>query len=53
VNAALAAQKPEGYWLKGDEIDAGEFTKHMNAMAMYVEGARQGGGAFAKQRGQD
>jgi PelA/Pel-15E family pectate lyase len=53
VNAALAAQKPEGYWLKGDEIDAGEFTKHMNAMAMYVEGARKGGAAFAKQRGQD
>ncbi len=50
VNSALKAQQPEGYWLKDDEIDAGEFTKHMNAMAYYVEAAKKGGEVFAKLR---
>jgi hypothetical protein len=50
VNSALKAQQPEGYWLKDDEIDAGEFTKHLNAMAYYVEAAKKGGGIFAKLR---
>ena len=45
---ALKSQTAEGYWLKGDEIDAGEFVRHFNAMAAYVEGANKGGEAFAK-----
>jgi hypothetical protein len=48
VNSALKAQQPEGYWLKDDEIDAGEFTKHVNAMAYYVEAAKKGGEVFSK-----
>lgn len=44
----IKLQQPDGYWLKGDEIDAGEFVKHMQAMAFYVEGAKKGGEAFAK-----
>lgn len=49
---ALSQQTPEGYWMKGDEIDAGEFVKHMNAMAYYVEAAKKGGEAFTKLRAQ-
>lgn len=45
---ALKAQQAEGYWLKGDKIDAGEFIRHMNAMATFVEGARKGGEQFLK-----
>ena len=47
---ALKSQTKEGIWMKGDEIDAGEFVKHMNAMAYYVEGANKGGEAFTKLR---
>ncbi|MEN3943681.1 pectate lyase [Prosthecobacter sp. SYSU 5D2] len=47
---ALKSQTADGIWMKGDEIDAGEFVKHMNAMAYYVEGASKGGDAFAKLR---
>ncbi len=50
VTAAIKAQQPDGYWVKGDEIDAGEFSKHLMAMAYYVEAAKKGGEAFAKQR---
>jgi PelA/Pel-15E family pectate lyase len=50
VNTALKTQQPEGYWLKSDDIDAGEFTKSMNAMAYYVEAAKKGGEVFAKLR---
>ncbi|MCW0217405.1 MAG: hypothetical protein OJI67_03685 [Prosthecobacter sp.] len=50
VNVALSSQQPEGYWLKGDEIDAGEFVRHVQAMTIYVEGAKKGGAAFAKLR---
>lgn len=53
VNAALAAQNPDGIWIKSDDIDAGEFTKHMNAMAMYVDAARKGGVIFSRQRAQN
>lgn len=49
---ALKAQQAEGFWIKDDEIDAGEFSRHMNAMAAYVEGARYGGEAFAKWKSQ-
>lgn len=45
---AVKFQTPEGYWLKGDEIDAGEFSKNMQAMSVYVEGAAKGGEVFAK-----
>jgi len=50
VKVALSSQQPEGYWLKGDEIDAGEFVRHVQAMTIYVEGAKKGGAAFAKLR---
>jgi len=50
VNAALKSQNTDGIWVKGDEIDAGEFTKHMNAMAYYVEAAKKGGAEFTKLR---
>lgn len=45
---ALKTQSPEGHWLKGDEIEAADFVKHMQAMSLYVEGARKGGEAFEK-----
>jgi len=47
--AASKAQKAadsldrEGRWLKGDEIDAGEFVKNMNAMTTYVEARKKSG----------
>jgi hypothetical protein len=50
VNVALSSQQPEGYWLKDDEIDAGEFVRHVQAMTIYLEGAKKGGAAFAKLR---
>ncbi len=50
VTTALTMQQPDGYWLKGDEIDAGEFSKHLMAMANYVEAAKKGGETFARQR---
>ncbi|HYF36631.1 MAG TPA: pectate lyase [Prosthecobacter sp.] len=50
VNIALKEQQPEGYWLSGDTIDAGDMVKHLNAMITYVEGARKGGETFAKLR---
>ena len=33
----------KGRWLKGDEIDAGEFVKNLNAMTYYVEAAKKSG----------
>ncbi|TDU81601.1 PelA/Pel-15E family pectate lyase [Prosthecobacter fusiformis] len=47
---ALKAQAPEGFWLNDEEIDAGEFVRHFNAMSIYVEGAKKGGDIFAKMR---
>ena len=38
---AVAALDSEGRWLKGDEIDAGEFVKNLNAMTWYVEAAKK------------
>ncbi len=52
VTQALKVQKPEGYWMKGDEIDAGEFVRHFQAMAYYCAGAKKGGAVFAKMRAQ-
>ncbi len=46
VKAALEAQHLKGYWLRGDLIDAGEFAKHMRAMAIYVK-------ALQKVKGSD
>lgn len=48
---ALESQDTEGYWLKGDKIDAGEFVRHMSAMSTYVEGANKGGEVFSKLKG--
>jgi len=31
----------EGRWLKNDRIDGSEFTKHVNAMAMFVEAMKK------------
>jgi len=36
VRDALESQHPDGYWLKGDRIDADAFSKHVAAMAAYV-----------------
>lgn len=47
---ALKSGNADGVWVKGDRIDAGAFTKHMTAMARYVEAARKGGQEFAKLR---
>jgi hypothetical protein len=50
ANSAIQSQQPDGYWIKGDEIDGADFTKHLMAMAYYVEAAKKGGETFAKQR---
>ncbi len=47
---ALKLQKKEGYWLKGDLIDAGEFTKHMRSMTDYREASTKGGATFSAIR---
>jgi hypothetical protein len=47
---ALKSQTEEGIWTKGDKIDAGDFVKHLNAMAYYVEAARKGGEVFERLR---
>ncbi len=47
--AAAKAQKAadaldsEGRWLKNDEIDGAEFSKHLTAMAAYVEARKRSG----------
>ena len=41
VKQALKEQEPDGYWLRGDLIDAGEFVKHIRTMASYVEASRK------------
>ena len=48
--AAMKAQNADGIWIKGDEIDAAEFSKHMMAMAYYVQSAKNGGSEFSKLR---
>lgn len=50
ANSALQSQQPDGSWIKDDEIDGADFTKHLMAMAYYVEAAKKGGEVFAKQR---
>jgi len=47
---ALKTRNADGVWVKGDRIDAGEFTKHVTVMARYVEAARKGGREFKKLR---
>lgn len=37
VKTALSTQQPEGYWLKGELIDAGLFVRHLQAMTNYLE----------------
>ncbi len=47
--AAAKAQKAadaldsEGRWIKGEEIDGGEFVKNLNAMTWYVEARKKSG----------
>jgi len=38
---ALEALDSEGRWLKDDRIDGTEFTKNLNALAYYLDAARQ------------
>lgn len=38
---ALEALDSEGRWLKDDRIDGSEFTKNLNALAYYLDAARQ------------
>jgi hypothetical protein len=40
---AVESLDSEGRWLKGDEIDSGEFVKNMNAMITYVEALKKSG----------
>lgn len=40
---AVDSLDSEGRWLKDDEIDSGEFTKNLNAMAYYVEAWKKSG----------
>lgn len=39
VKTALEDQNKDGVWTDDDEIDAGLFVKHLNAMSTYVEAA--------------
>lgn len=41
VKAAMTDQSKEGYWLSKNTIDANLFSKHINAMADYVEALRK------------
>jgi hypothetical protein len=50
VRAAMKSCNADGVWVKNDWIDAAEFSRHVNAMAQYVEGARKGGAEFEKFR---
>jgi len=47
---ALKFQNKEGYWTKGNLIDAGEFIKHMRSMTSYREAAAKGGATFSAIR---
>lgn len=38
---AVDSLDSEGRWLKDDQIDGGEFTKNLNAMAWYVEAQKK------------
>ena len=50
VENAMTAQTPDGYWADGDTIDAGLFVKHMNAMALYANAAKNAGDTFPPSR---
>jgi hypothetical protein len=41
VNAALESRNDDGVWIDDDLIDAELFVKHMNAMALYVDGMKR------------
>ncbi|MCA1962779.1 MAG: pectate lyase [Prosthecobacter sp.] len=47
---ALKTQNAEGIWMTKDKIDGSEVTKHLMALARYLEGARKGGAEFEKLR---
>ena len=50
VRAAMKSCNADGVWVRNDWIDAAEFSRHVNAMAQYVEGARKGGAELEKLR---
>jgi len=50
VVKALETLNPKGYWSKDNQIDMGEFVKHMRAMAYYLEAAQKGDGFFEALR---
>jgi hypothetical protein len=50
VVTALENLNPKGYWSKDNQIDMGEFVKHMRALVFYLEGAQKGGEFFEKLR---
>ncbi|MEZ5385914.1 MAG: pectate lyase [Prosthecobacter sp.] len=43
ARSAAESLDSEGRWLKDDQIDSGEFVKHMNAMVTYVEARKKSG----------
>jgi hypothetical protein len=47
---ALENLNPKGYWSKDNQIDMGEFVKHLRAMAYYLEAAQKGGEFFEALR---
>jgi hypothetical protein len=50
VKKALHTQDKKGWWLKGDQIDAGLFVEHFESMASYVKAAKLGGAEFETLR---
>ena len=53
VVTALQTQNSRGYWSKEDQIDMGEYVKHLRAMVYYVEAAQKGGDFFEALRGKE
>jgi PelA/Pel-15E family pectate lyase len=43
VQKAVSSLDNEGRWLKDDTIDSAEFSKHLNAMAAYLESRKKSG----------
>ncbi len=50
ARTALERQSRDGYWISDDAIDAGEYVKHVQAMADYLTAAEKGGATFATLR---
>ena len=50
ARSAIKEQKKQGYWKKGELIDAGEFVNSMAALTDYLEAAEKGAASFDKVR---